>query len=193
MVPRLGASWSLHAQPRLSQPDKAWSLLDVRPGSDPHLNRLSLRMVIIMKTSNQKPLNLPVTFVGIKESEQAPHFAVYQIDTTGRLTKKVGGYDGKALSLGAGVARVQRAAQGQLGQFPGVRKARSLAQAKVSFCRATSGVAFIFITRAFLAPCKSAGPGTGICSTTFDCSRCLSWHKLHRSSRSPGVRKALHR
>lgn len=63
-------------------------------------------MVIIMKTSNQKPLNLPVTFVGIKEGEPAPHFAVYQIDTTGRPTKKVGGYDGKALSLGAGVASV---------------------------------------------------------------------------------------
>lgn len=61
-------------------------------------------MVIIMKSSNQKPLNLSVTFVGLKDGEQVPRFAAYLIDSAGRATKKVGGYDGKTLNLGSDVA-----------------------------------------------------------------------------------------
>src|SRR3546814_366760 len=45
-------------------------------------------MVMIMKSSNQKPINVSVTFVGLKDGEHAPRFAVYQIDTAGRATKK---------------------------------------------------------------------------------------------------------
>ena len=56
-------------------------------------------MEIIVTKHNEKPINLSVTFVGLKDGEQAPRFAAYQLDTAGRPVKKLGDYDGKALKM----------------------------------------------------------------------------------------------
>ncbi len=37
-----------------------------------------------MKEQCDPSLDLPVTFVGLKDDEQAPRFAAYQVDTAGR-------------------------------------------------------------------------------------------------------------
>jgi len=58
-----------------------------------------------MAKPNQKPIDLSVTFVGLKDGEQAPRFAAYQLDSAGRPVKKLGGYDGKALRIDLGDAR----------------------------------------------------------------------------------------
>lgn len=58
-----------------------------------------------MTIRNEKPIDLPVTFVGLKDGEQAPRFAVYQLDTAGRPVTKLGGYDGKVLKIDLGDAR----------------------------------------------------------------------------------------
>jgi hypothetical protein len=51
-----------------------------------------------MTKPNEKPINgIPVTFVDLKDGEQAPRFAVYQIDSAGRPVRKLGGYECKAL------------------------------------------------------------------------------------------------
>lgn len=52
-----------------------------------------------MATSNGKRIDLPVTFVDLKDGEQPPRFAAYLLDTTGRPVEKLGGYDGKALKI----------------------------------------------------------------------------------------------
>lgn len=54
---------------------------------------------------NKEPIEFPVTFVGLKEGEQAPRVAVYQLDTAGRPVRKLGGYDGKVLRIDPGDAR----------------------------------------------------------------------------------------
>ena len=58
-----------------------------------------------MAKSNENSIDLKVTFVGLKDGEQAPHFAAYQIDSAGRPVRKLGGYDGKALRIDLGKAR----------------------------------------------------------------------------------------
>lgn len=50
-----------------------------------------------MAKSNEKPIELAVTFVDLQSDEQAPRFAVYQIDSAGYPVAKIGGYDGKIL------------------------------------------------------------------------------------------------
>ncbi len=57
-----------------------------------------------MASRSEKPLNLSVTFVGLKQGEQAPAFAVYQVDISGRAVEKLGGYDGKMLKFDPGTA-----------------------------------------------------------------------------------------
>ena len=52
-----------------------------------------------MATRKEKPLDLHVTFVGLQADAKAPGFAAYQIDASGRPTRKVGSYDGKQLRL----------------------------------------------------------------------------------------------
>lgn len=56
-------------------------------------------MEIIVTKHNEKPIDLSVIFVGLKDGEQAPRFAAYRLDTAGRPVKKLGGYDGKALKI----------------------------------------------------------------------------------------------
>ena len=56
-------------------------------------------------TKRNEPLDLPVTFVALKDGEQAPRFAVYQLDTAGRPVTKLGGYDGKVLKIDLADAR----------------------------------------------------------------------------------------
>ena len=58
-----------------------------------------------MAKSNENSIDLKVTFFGLKDGEQAPHFAAYQIDSAGRPVRKLGGYDGKALRIDLGKAR----------------------------------------------------------------------------------------
>jgi hypothetical protein len=59
-----------------------------------------------MTKPNEKPINdIPVTFVDLKDGEQAPRFAVYQIDSAGRPVRKLGGYECKALRIDLGDAR----------------------------------------------------------------------------------------
>jgi hypothetical protein len=55
-----------------------------------------------MAKHDEKPIELPVTFVDLNEGEQAPRFAVYQLDLAGRPHKKLGSYDGKALRIDFG-------------------------------------------------------------------------------------------
>jgi hypothetical protein len=54
-----------------------------------------------MASRNEKPLDLTVTFVGLEAGQQAPRFAAYQMDVSGRPLKKLGGYDGKMLHIAA--------------------------------------------------------------------------------------------
>lgn len=54
-----------------------------------------------MAKSKEKPAGLNVTFVGLKENEKAPEFAVYKLNTAGRPVRKVGSYDGKTLKIEA--------------------------------------------------------------------------------------------
>jgi hypothetical protein len=58
-----------------------------------------------MAKSNENPIDLKVTFVDLKDGEQAPRFAAYHLDSAGRPTKKLGSYDGKALRIDPGDAR----------------------------------------------------------------------------------------
>lgn len=57
-----------------------------------------------MASRSEKPLNLSVTFVGLKQSEQPPTFAAYQVDISGRPVGKLGSYDGKMLRFDPGKA-----------------------------------------------------------------------------------------
>ena len=57
-----------------------------------------------MTKSNDKPIDFPVTFVGLKDGEPAPRFAAYQLDSAGRPVRKLGGYDGKVLKIDSGDA-----------------------------------------------------------------------------------------
>src|SRR5215208_279469 len=52
-----------------------------------------------MAKSNEKPIDLQVTFVDLKDEEQAPRLAAYLLDTAGRPVKKLGSYDGKVLRI----------------------------------------------------------------------------------------------
>lgn len=58
-----------------------------------------------MAKNDEKPIDLPVRFVDLKDGEQAPRFAVYRVDAAGRPAKKLGGYDGKTLKIDLGDAR----------------------------------------------------------------------------------------
>jgi hypothetical protein len=51
---------------------------------------------------NEKPVELPVTFVGLGAGEQAPRFAAYQLNSAGRPIRKLGSYDGKTLKIDSG-------------------------------------------------------------------------------------------
>lgn len=51
---------------------------------------------------NEKPVELPVTFVGLAAGEQAPRFAAYQLNSAGRPVRKLGSYDGKTLKIDGG-------------------------------------------------------------------------------------------
>jgi hypothetical protein len=53
----------------------------------------------------KKITDLSVTFVGLNKKEEAPHFAVYQIDAARRPIKKIGGYDGERLKMELGDAK----------------------------------------------------------------------------------------
>lgn len=55
-----------------------------------------------MKKNKENPADFPVTFVGLKDGEQAPLFAAYQLDTAGRPVRKLGSYDGKVLKIDLG-------------------------------------------------------------------------------------------
>ena len=48
---------------------------------------------------NEKPIELPVTFVGLGAGEPPPCFAAYQLGSSGRPLRKLGGYDGKTLKI----------------------------------------------------------------------------------------------
>lgn len=52
---------------------------------------------------NEKPIELPVTFVGLGAGEQEPRFAAYQLSSAGRPVRKLGNYDGKTLKIDIGV------------------------------------------------------------------------------------------
>ena len=54
-----------------------------------------------MARINTKQIDLPVTFVDLKDGEAAPRLAAYQLDAAGRPVKKLGSYDGKTLRLEA--------------------------------------------------------------------------------------------
>ena len=58
-----------------------------------------------MSKPKEKVIDLPVTFVGLKDGERAPRLAAYQLDTAGRPVRKLGGYDGKVLKIDLGDAR----------------------------------------------------------------------------------------
>lgn len=51
---------------------------------------------------NEKPIELPVTFVGLGAGEPPPRFAAYQLGSSGRPLRKLGGYDGKTLKIDHG-------------------------------------------------------------------------------------------
>ena len=46
--------------------------------------------------------NLNVTFVDLKETEEAPCFAAYRLDNAGNPIEKLGRYDGKELKINFG-------------------------------------------------------------------------------------------
>ena len=52
---------------------------------------------------NEKPIEFPVTFVGLGAGEQVPRFAAYQLSSAGRPFRKLGIYDGKTLNIDIGV------------------------------------------------------------------------------------------
>lgn len=52
-----------------------------------------------MATSNAKRIDLPVTFVDLKDGEQPPRFAAYRLDTAGHPVEKLGDYDGNVLKI----------------------------------------------------------------------------------------------
>lgn len=58
-----------------------------------------------MARSNENPSDLRVTFVDLKEGEQPPRLAVYQVDAAARPIRKLGSYDGKVLKLDLGDAK----------------------------------------------------------------------------------------
>ena len=58
-----------------------------------------------MTNPKEKLMDIPVTFVGLKDGEQAPCFAAYQLDTAGRPVRKLGGYDGKVIKIALGDAK----------------------------------------------------------------------------------------
>ena len=121
--------------------------------------------------------NLPVTFVDLKDDEEAPCFAVYQLDNGGRPVKKLGRYDGKVLKVDIGnIAEVTFGPD--VDDFKSLPR-QSLVSYRVAekidlwreqawFYRATSGIIFTSITPALREPCKSVDPGSGIGSKTSD-------------------------
>lgn len=58
-----------------------------------------------MKEQHEPSLDLPVTFVGLKDDAQAPRFAAYQVDTAGRPVRKLGAYNGEVLKVDFGDAK----------------------------------------------------------------------------------------
>lgn len=54
------------------------------------------------KKNKNNPTGFNVTFVGLKDKEQAPRFAAYKLNTAGRPIRKLGSYDGKKLKIDAG-------------------------------------------------------------------------------------------
>jgi len=58
------------------------------------------------KKPTKKSAEFQVTFVGIKDDEQAPDFAAYQLNAAGRPTRKLGRYNGKVLSVDFGNAEI---------------------------------------------------------------------------------------
>lgn len=54
------------------------------------------------KTKPGDSRNLPVTFVDLKSDEEAPCFAVYQLDEAGNAVEKLGRYDGSVLRVDFG-------------------------------------------------------------------------------------------
>lgn len=56
------------------------------------------------RNEKEKPLDLTVTFVGLKDGQQPPRFAAYKVGVSGRPIRKLGSYDGKLLRLDPGDA-----------------------------------------------------------------------------------------
>lgn len=58
-----------------------------------------------MPKNTDKALEIAVTFVGLEDTAQPPRFAAYLLNAAGRPVKKLGGYNGKMLSVDFGEAR----------------------------------------------------------------------------------------
>src|ERR1700754_4440880 len=59
-------------------------------------------MEITMSESDDRTIDLPVTFVGMEQDEHAPRFAVYAADITGRPARKLSTFDGKTVPVPIG-------------------------------------------------------------------------------------------
>lgn len=86
-----------------------------------------------MTTSKDEPLDLNVTFVGLKDGAKAPTFAAYKVDVAGRPIRKLGSYDGKRLRLDPGDAAT-------IAFGPDVDDAKSLSAESLSAYRVAQNI-----------------------------------------------------